>query len=81
MVYMSQTSILFLLLLLLILFLAWTPSSIAIKEVEIKTDGTIPDGGGDVTASIADSFSVAINNRMEEKMTIYWYDAKKVSIL
>ncbi len=81
MVYMSQTSILFLLLLLLILFLAWTPSSIAIKEVEIKNDGTIPDGGGDVTASIADSFSVAINNRMEEKMTIYWYDAKKVSIL
>ena len=75
---MSQTSVLFLLLVLLILFLAWTPSSTAIKEVEIKNDGTVPDGGGDVTASITDSFSVAINNRMEEKMTVYWYDAKKV---
>ena len=67
-----------LLLLLLLLFLAWTPPSIAISEVEIKNDGMIPDGGGDVSASITDSFSVAINNKVDEKITIYWYDSKKV---
>ena len=79
MIYLSKTSILFLLLVLLILFLAWTPSSTAIKEVEIKNDGTVPDGGGDVSASVSDSFKIAVNNRMDEKMTVYWYDAKKVS--
>ena len=67
-----------LLLLLLLLFLAWTPPSIAIREVEIKNDGMTPDGGGDVSASITDSFSVAINNKLDEKITIYWYDSKKV---
>ena len=67
-----------LLLLLLLLFLAWTPPSIAIREVEIKNDGMIPDGGGDVSASITDSFSVAINNKLDEKITIYWYDSMKV---
>ena len=65
--------------LVLVLFLVWVPSSTSIEEVEVKNDGTVPDGGGDVSASVSDSFRISVNNRMDEKMTVYWYDAKKVS--